>query len=89
MTGYTGRVRSFDRNGKRLWGSFGVPTTQTNAKLAIAPGANNTSTITWTGGGVLEESDAVTGPWTAVGGSPTSPATVNNAAMKKFYRVRQ
>ena len=37
VTGYTGRVRSFDRNGKRLWGSFGVPTTQTNAKLAIAP----------------------------------------------------
>ena len=46
-------------------------------------------TITWTGGGTLQESTNLLN-WTAVPGNPTSPYVVPvSLAPKKFYRVQQ
>jgi hypothetical protein len=36
--------------------------------------------------GTLYQADNITGPWTAVPGSPTSPLTVSAGAARKFYR---
>jgi len=46
-----------------------------------------TVTITWTGGGKLQEAPEVTGPWTDVEGSPQSPHAVQATALRKFYRA--
>lgn len=45
-------------------------------------------TVTWTAG-TLESASAVTGPWTAVPGSPTSPYAASTTGGATFYRARQ
>jgi hypothetical protein len=51
---------------------------------------NGQLTITWTGGGVLQESTDLH-TWTAVSGNPASPYNVSIGATggTKFYRVMQ
>ena len=43
--------------------------------------------LTWTGGTLLESAN-VAGPYTAVGGNPTSPYTVTPTGPRMFYRVQ-
>jgi len=43
--------------------------------------------ISWESCGILEEADAVTGPWTTINGA-TSPYSVTIGPDKKFYRLR-
>ena len=45
-------------------------------------------TITWEGGGTLQQAEAVTGPWNNVAGAG-SPYTVPTGASHQFYRVGQ
>ncbi len=44
--------------------------------------------LTWSHG-TLESSDAITGPWTPVEGSPASPLDVPAIDARKFYRARR
>lgn len=44
-------------------------------------------TITWTGGGKLQEASAVTGPWTDVTGNPAGSYNAQTTGASKFYRV--
>ena len=44
--------------------------------------------VTWTGGS-LESAPTVSGPWSAVAGSPSSPYTPTATGVGSFYRVRQ
>jgi hypothetical protein len=48
-------------------------------------------TLTWTGTGILEWAPAVTGQWSAVAGTPTSPYTesVVPAQTSRFYRLKK
>lgn len=46
-------------------------------------------TLEWTGGGVLESAPSVLGPWTAVEGNPTSPATLNLNPDQSFFRIKK
>jgi hypothetical protein len=58
-------------------------------KFTDAKVANGQVTITWTGGGLLEESTDLT-TWSTVPNSPVSPYTVSTtSAPAKFYRLRQ
>ena len=43
--------------------------------------------LTWSGGGVLEQAPAVTGPWQPVANA-TSPYTVRPTSQRLFFRVR-
>jgi hypothetical protein len=45
-------------------------------------------TLSWTGGGTLEEAPAVTGPWTT-SASQANPQTVPASTGLKFYRLKQ
>lgn len=55
------------------------------SKISIAAG---NITMEWTGGGVLQRADSVTGPWTDVAGA-TSPRTVSATGTGGFYRIKQ
>ncbi|MBI4658236.1 MAG: hypothetical protein HY735_05195 [Verrucomicrobia bacterium] len=44
-------------------------------------------TVTWTGGGKLQEAPDVTGPWTDVTGNPQGSFTAQATEARKFYRV--
>lgn len=44
-------------------------------------------TVTWTGGGKLQEADTVTGPWTDVPGNPAGTYATPATAAHKFYRA--
>ncbi|MBI4663752.1 MAG: hypothetical protein HY735_33540 [Verrucomicrobia bacterium] len=46
-----------------------------------------TLTITWTGGGKLQEASDVTGPWRDVAGSPSGTFTTQTVEPRKFYRL--
>ncbi|MEW6159284.1 MAG: Ig-like domain-containing protein [Verrucomicrobiota bacterium] len=56
-------------------------------KLTITR-AGNGLTLSWTGGGTLEESDRVTGAWVA-SANQTNPQTIATSASAKFYRVKR
>lgn len=43
--------------------------------------------LEWVGAGVLEQADAITGPWTPVANG-ASPFTINATGTGKFYRIR-
>jgi uncharacterized repeat protein (TIGR03803 family) len=56
--------------------------------LALSISRNqNTITLTWVGGGILEQANAVTGPWTPLPGV-ASPYTVLANQAAQFYRLR-
>ena len=44
--------------------------------------------VTWTGGGLLQTADAITGQWTTVPGA-TSPKVFPVSGSQQFYRLRQ
>jgi len=48
----------------------------------------NSVVITWTGGGVLQASDNVAGPYIHVNGNSASPATIPITGNSKFLRLR-
>ncbi|MBU6400826.1 MAG: hypothetical protein KGS61_10940, partial [Verrucomicrobia bacterium] len=45
--------------------------------------------ITWSGGGTLQSATSASGPWAAVGGSPSSPATVPTSGSALYFRIQQ
>ena len=47
----------------------------------------NTLTLSWTGGGKLQEASEVTGAWTDVAGNPQGSHSVQATAARKFYRL--
>lgn len=80
-----------DSNGRLAHGGTGEikfvsaasPVPQLAVKLA---GAN--VEISWTGGGTLQESTSVTGPW-AASADQTTPQLVPHTGPARFYRVRR
>ncbi len=58
------------------------------AELSIRLSGPNAATISWTGGGILQEADNISGPWQAVA-NPSNPFTVQVIGVRKFYRVAQ
>jgi hypothetical protein len=63
------------------------PPTGGGAKFSGISASGGNITITWTGSGVLESGDTVTGPWTEVAGA-TSPYSVVASGSGKFYRFK-
>lgn len=57
------------------------------SNITLARQQNN-MTLTWTGGGVLEEATVVTGTWKEIVGA-ASPYTAPIEAGQKYYRVRR
>jgi hypothetical protein len=52
------------------------------------PTLNGTQlTITWTGGGTLQEASEVSGAYSNVAGNPQGTFTTQATAARKFYRV--
>jgi hypothetical protein len=60
----------------------------TGPTVNISRNADNTITISWTGGGTLQSASSVTGPWNPVAGA-TSPATLSTTGTMQFFRVAQ
>jgi hypothetical protein len=48
----------------------------------------NTISISWTGTGVLQSADTITGVWTPVVGGTTSPVVITPTGTARFYRVQ-
>ncbi len=63
---------------------YGSTASQPPGPLAIRRVGNQVE-ITWTHGR-LQQATSVTGPWTDVSGSPTSPYSVEPAGVSMFYR---
>ncbi|HVY68812.1 MAG TPA: hypothetical protein VHH73_02725, partial [Verrucomicrobiae bacterium] len=64
-----------------------TPVNPTPSKISYAI-TGGKLVLTWTGGGTLESSTAVNGPYTAVTGGASSPATITMDGAAKFFRVR-
>ncbi len=64
-----------------------LPAAAVKPSLAQPKLSGNTLTITWTGGGKLQETSDLTGPWTDVAGNPNGTASVPTSTPHKFYRV--
>ena len=54
----------------------------------IKANADGTVTITWTGAGVLQSANSLSGPWTDVAGA-VSPLTVPANQAAQFARIRK
>ncbi|MBM3835422.1 MAG: hypothetical protein FJ403_19530 [Verrucomicrobia bacterium] len=65
------------------------PTPTEPPKISSAARQGDKLVITWTGGGTLQTSASLPATWTDVAGATTSPATVNLADLKRFYRIRR
>ncbi|HXP61366.1 MAG TPA: hypothetical protein VN829_12795, partial [Dongiaceae bacterium] len=63
----------------------------TPLKFLTSTASQGKLTLTWTGTGILQWAPAVTGPWTAVSGNPTSPYTEDILLAQKgrFYRLQK
>ena len=69
--------------------SASVVTVTPTDQLSILPDATGTNlVISWNSSSTLTEASAVTGPFTPVGGSPTSPYTNSLPTGVKFYRTQ-
>jgi hypothetical protein len=68
--------------------TFRARTTNARPRLTVPALANGKVTLSWTGGGTLEEATTITGPW---GPSPNqaNPQEVSPSGQAKFYRVRR
>ena len=55
--------------------------------ITVSRGAAGNLLLTWTRGTILQKSDSVNGPWTAVAGA-ASPQTVSVSGTAGYYRVR-
>ena len=56
------------------------------AELAINRSGPNAATISWVGGGTLQEADSILGPWQSVQ-NPSNPYAIQITGARKFYRV--
>ena len=68
-----------------LFGPFAVAQAEFTK---IQVGADGKLTLEWTGGGTLQASPAVVGPYTDVAGA-ASPYTFAPAGDAQFYRIKQ
>jgi hypothetical protein len=66
----------------------GMALTTTSAPALSIHASGNQVTITWNGSGTLYEASTVTGPWTPVGGNPSSPFTTTIQGSAKFYELQ-
>ena len=57
------------------------------AVLTITPIDAITSTLSWAGGGILQESSSITGPWTD-SASQSNPQTVTTSSGTLFFKLR-
>jgi hypothetical protein len=80
-----GALRSFRR---RTVAEPGGGSTTPLAFSSIVRNANGSITLTWTGGGTLQSSASIQGPWTDVAGA-TSPLTLTPDQASQFARVRR
>lgn len=80
-----GALRSFRR---RTVGEPGGGTTTPLVFTGIVRNANGSLTLTWTGGGTLQSSPSINGPWTDVTGA-TSPLTLTPDQATQFARLRR
>jgi hypothetical protein len=66
-----------------------IPTVVVRPTLSVSRQGSNLE-ISWTGAGILQSADEVTGPWSDVPGATASPQTVSIASgIRKFFRVKQ
>jgi hypothetical protein len=80
-----GALRSFRR---RTVAEPGGGSTTPLAFSSIVRNANGSITLTWTGGGTLQSSASIQGPWTDVAGA-TSPLTLTPDQASQFARLRR
>jgi hypothetical protein len=80
-----GALRSFRR---RTVAEPGGGSTTPLAFSSIVRNANGSITLTWTGGGTLQSSASIKGPWTDVSGA-TSPLTLTPDQASQFARLRR
>jgi type III restriction enzyme len=80
-----GALRTFRR---RTVAEPGGGSTTPLAFSSIVRNANGSITLTWTGGGTLQSSASIKGPWTDVAGA-TSPLTLTPDQASQFARVRR
>jgi len=80
-----GALRSFRR---RTVSEPGGGTTTPLVFTGIVRNANGSLTLTWTGGGTLQSSPSINGPWTDVTGA-TSPLTLTPDQATQFARLRR
>jgi hypothetical protein len=80
-----GALRSFRR---RTVGEPGGGSTTPLVFTGIVRNANGSLTLTWTGGGTLQTSPSINGPWTDVTGA-TSPLTLTPDQATQFARLRR
>jgi hypothetical protein len=71
-----------------------IPVGTNSPTLTVVPGpvlsaglSDDKISITWTGGGILQYADEVTGPWHDIDAA-TSPYQAPTDAPRRFYRVR-
>jgi hypothetical protein len=81
-----GALRTFRRRTVAEPGGGGG--TPTLAFTGIVRNANGSITLTWTGGGTLQTSPSINGPWTDVAGA-VSPLTVTPDQASQFARLRR
>jgi hypothetical protein len=80
-----GALRTFRR---RTVAEPGGGSTTPLAFTSIVRNANGSITLTWTGGGTLQSSASIQGPWTDVAGA-TSPLTLTADQASQFARLRR
>lgn len=80
-----GALRTFRRRTVAEPGGSGTPAL---AFTGIVRNANGSLTFTWTGGGTLQTSPSINGPWTDVAGA-VSPRTVTPDQASQFARLRR
>ena len=81
-----GALRTFRRRTVAEPGGGGTPTPL--VFTGIVRNANGSLTLTWTGGGTLQTSTSINGPWTDVNGA-VSPLTVAPDQATQFARLRR
>ncbi len=64
-----------------------LPAEATQPLFAAPTLSGGNITLTWTGGGKLQEADTVNGPWTDAAGSPSGTYTVPATSSLKFFRA--
>ena len=80
-----GALRTFRRRTVAEPGGGGTPTL---AFTGIVRNANGSITLTWTGGGTLQTSPSINGPWTDAAGA-VSPLTLTPDQASQFARLRR
>lgn len=85
---YTGSMSPQQVAASYAAGPDNLPSAEAPKITSITRNANGSITIVWTGGGALEASPSVMGPWQVVVGA-SSPYTFTPSAAMLFGRIRQ